>query len=100
MADPPRLKRLDLRIRRSKRSGKIVLGAVLVVSLVFGLVLIQALLLAREAGRQDLVVRAWVGLGLLACLILFSAILTRRQHRMLEEAREDLEALVAEDPRP
>ena len=98
MADVPKLKRLDLRIRRSKRSGKIVLGAVVLVSLVFGMVLVQAFSLAQEAGRRDLVVRALVGLGLLVGLNLFSVFLTRRQHRMLDEAREDLEALVAEDP--
>ncbi|NNM05318.1 MAG: hypothetical protein HKO65_09460 [Gemmatimonadetes bacterium] len=98
MAQAPKLRRLDQRIRRSKRSGKIVLGVVVVVSLVFGLTLIEGLFLAREAGRQDLVVRAWVGLALLVGLTLFSAILTRRQHRILDEAREDLEALVAEDP--
>ena len=98
MAEAPKLKRLDQRIRRSKRAGKFVLGGVALVSLVFGLVLIHGLSLAREAGRQDLVLPAVAGLGLLVGLNLFSVILTRRQHRILDEAREDLETLVAEDP--
>ena len=98
MTEGPKLRRLDQRIQRSKRRGKIVLGAVLTVSFVFALVLTQGLSLALESGRSDLVIRAWVGLGLLAGLNLFSVIMIRRQHRLLDEAREDLEALVLEKP--
>ena len=92
------MKRLDLRIERSKRSGKIVLGGVILVSLVFALVLIQGLFLSANAGRMDLVLRAVFGLMLLTALDVFSFILTRRQHRMLDEAREELEELVRGEP--
>ena len=100
MEETPRLHRLEGRIRRSKRSGKVVLLLVALVSLGFTPVLVQALLLAREAGRSDLVTRAIVGLGVLIGLNLFSWILIRRQHRMLDEAREDLEALISGEPLP
>jgi hypothetical protein len=98
VADPPRLDRLDRRISQSKRRGKVVLGGVLLVSSAFGAILIQGLLLALEADRSDLILRAWIGLGLLAGLDLFSVILIRRQHRRLDEAREDLVALIRGDP--
>ena len=98
MAEPPKLDRLDRRIAQSKRRGKQVLGGVLLVSLAFGAVLIQGLLVAMEAGRSDLILRAWIGLGLLAGLNLFAVILIRRQHRRLDEAREDLVALIRGDP--
>jgi phosphate/sulfate permease len=88
---------LDERIRRSKKTGKTVLVAVVLVSLVFAVVLTQGLSLALEASRSDLVIRALVGLGLLAGLNLFSVVLIRRQHRVLDEAREELEALVRGD---
>ena len=91
------MKKLDLRIERSKRSGKLVAGGVLLVSVVFAAVLIQGLFLAVGAGRQDLVLRAIVGLGLLVVLNLFSLILVRRQHRMLDEARGELEGMVRRD---
>jgi hypothetical protein len=98
MGDSLRLDRLDRRIAQSKRRGKLVLGGVLLVSLVFGATLIQGLLLALEAGKGDLILRAWIGLGLLAGLVLFAAFLIRRQHRRLDEAREDLVALIRGDP--
>ena len=98
MAHPPRLDRLDRRIAQSKRRGKVVLGGVLLVSVALGAILIQGLLLALETDRKDLILRAWVGLGLLAGLDLFSVILIRRQHRRLDEAREDLVALIRGDP--
>ena len=94
MTEAPKLKRLDERIRRSKRTGKIVLGGVAVVSLVFAVVLTQGLSLALEGGRNELVIRAVVGLGLLVGLNFFSVVLIRRQHRVLDEAREELEDLV------
>ena len=94
MTEAPKLKRLDERIRRSKRTGKIVLGGVAVVSLVFAVVLNQGLSLALEGGRNELVIRAVVGLGLLVGLNFFSVVLIRRQHRVLDEAREELENLV------
>jgi exosortase/archaeosortase len=94
----PKLSRMDQRFHRSKRSGKIILGGVVLVSLVFGVALVQGLLVALEAGRNDLVMRALVGLSLLVGLNLFSVVLIRRQHRMLDEARDGLEALVRGDP--
>lgn len=94
----PELPRLDQRIQRSKRVGKIVLGGVLLVSLVLGAVLVQGLLLALDAQGQDLVSRALLGLGLILALDLFSIHLTLRQHRMLDEAREELARLVEGDP--
>ncbi len=94
MRSSPTFSRLNERIRRSKRSGRIVLGAVLLVSLVFAVVLVQALLLAAEASRPDLAVRAFLGLILLGGLDFFSLLAIRRQHRMLNEAREELEEMV------
>lgn len=93
----PRLARLDQRIRRSKRTGKLVLGGVLLVSAVLGYPLLHGLFLALEAGREDLIVRAFLGLGILFGLIVFSVILIRRQHRKLDEAREELKSLVTGD---
>lgn len=97
MTGTPRLKRLDLRIRRSKRAGKVVLIGVGLVSLIFGAVLIQALLLAVAGGRDDLVNRALMGIALLAGLNLFSILLIRKQHRALDEAREEMEEMVRGD---
>jgi len=88
------VRRLDRRIRRSKRSGKLVLAGVLAVSAVLGLFLVQALVLAGEAGRGDLMARALVGLGVLLLLDVASILLVRRQHRLLDEAREEFRALV------
>ena len=88
------MKRLDERIRRSKRTGKLVLGGVLIVSLILGAVLAQGLFLALEGGRGDLVGRAGFGLALLLALDAFSVFLIRRQHRRLDEAREELRELV------
>ena len=98
MTTTPRFKRLEERIRRSKRTGKIVLGGVVLISIVFAFVLTQGLSLALESGERGLVVRAVVGLGLLAGLNLFSVVLIRRQHRVLDEAWEEMEALVQGDP--
>lgn len=97
MGGSPNLKRLDHRIRRSKRAGKIVLAGVALVSLVFVAILIQGLLLALEGGRRDLVTRALVGIGLLTGLNLFSVLLIRHQHRTLDGAREEMEEMVRGD---
>lgn len=85
--------RLDERIRRSKRRGKISAVVVLVVSLVLGSVLSQALALARSTGQDDLVTRAIFGIGLLVVLNLFSVTLAWRQHRLLDQARLELDEL-------
>jgi len=97
MGEAPKLVRLERRMRRSKRMGKIVLGGVLLASVAFGGVLLQGLLMAVEAGRDGLVVRAWIGLGLLLGLDVFSAVLIRRQHRILDEARVELQELITGD---
>jgi hypothetical protein len=89
------VRRLDERIKRSKRWGKIVLGGVFLVSLLLGVVMAQGLLLALTAGRKDLMLRAGCGLMALLALNVFSLVLTRRQHRMLDEARKELEDLVS-----
>ena len=89
------MKRLDERIHRSKRSGKIVLGGVLLVSLVLGGVLVQGMLVALDGGRGDLAGRAAFGVALLVVLNSFSVYLIRRQHRRLDEAREELRELVS-----
>jgi len=94
MEDGPKLARLDRRIRRSKRQGKMVFAAVVLGSLGLGAVLVQGLVLAGELGRQDLLVRAWVGLALLGMLDLFAGLLVWRQHRILDEARMELQELV------
>ena len=73
------------------------MAGVLAVSLAFSAVLIQGLILASEAGRQGLVVRAFVCLGGLAALNIFSLVMVRRQHRMLDEARRELEEIVRGD---
>jgi hypothetical protein len=88
------MKRLEERIHRSKRTGKVILGGVLVVSLVMGAVLLQALSLALEGGQGDLVARAVIGLAILLALDAFSVVLIRRQHRRLDEAREELRELL------
>jgi hypothetical protein len=75
-----------------------VLVGVSLVSLVLGAVLMQGLILAAEAQRQDLILQAGLGLGLLLILELFSIVLTRRQHRILDEAREEMEELVRKSP--
>ncbi len=92
------VRRLDQRIRRSKRSGRIVLGGVFLVSVGFAAVLVQGLVIALDVGRSDLVGRGFFGLALLLGLNVFSLALVRRQHRMLDEAREELEELVHGDP--
>ncbi len=92
------MKKLDQRIQRSKRSGNLVLGGVFLVSVAFAAVLVQGLFLALETGRTDLVGRGVFGLVLLLGLNLFSLVLVRRQHRMLDEAREELEELVRGNP--
>jgi hypothetical protein len=71
---------------------------VLFTSLLLGLVLLQGLMLARGTGRADLVAVAGAGLAVLVGLDLFATVLVRRQHRILDEAREDLEALILGDP--
>lgn len=93
-----KLPRLDRRIAGSKKWGRIVLAGVILVSLILGAVLLQGLLLALDEGRKDLVLRAVLGLGLLLGLDLFSLLLVRRQHAILDEARSDLEELVRGDP--
>lgn len=97
MRKEPGFRRLDRRIHRSKRSGKVIFLSVFLVSLVLGGVLVQGLRLAREAGRNELVVPGLMGLGILVALNVFSGLLARRQHRLLDEAREELQRLVAED---
>lgn len=92
------MKRMDHRVRRSKRAGKAVLAGVLMVSLVLGSFLFQALFLALEEGRGDLVLRAVLGIGFLVGLSLFSILLTRHQHRALDEALEEMRLMVEGDP--
>ena len=62
---------------------------------VMGAVLLQALSLALEGGQGDLVARAVFGLAILLALDVFSVVLIRRQHRRLDEAREELRELVS-----
>jgi len=88
------MRRLDERIRRSKRRGKISVVVVLVVSLVLGSVLAQALVLARSTGQNELVTGAIFGIGLLVVLNLLSLTLAWRQHRLLDQARLELDELV------
>jgi hypothetical protein len=88
------MRRLDERIRRSKRRGKISVVLVLVVSLVLGSIMSQALALARSTGQNDLVTRATFGIGLLVLLNLFSVTLAWRQHRLLDKAGEEMNELV------
>jgi hypothetical protein len=93
------MRRLDERIRRSKRTGKISVLVVLVVSLVLGSVLAQALVLARGTGQDDLASRAIFGIGLLVVVNLFSAGMAWRQHRLLDQARSELSTLVRDPAR-
>jgi hypothetical protein len=89
-----RLKKLDERIRRSKRLGKIALGGVFLMSLTFGGILVQGLILALETGQDDMVFRAIRSLCCLALLNLVSIALIWRQHRAFHEARTELQELV------
>ena len=91
------MKRLDFRIQRSKRWGKIALGGVLLVSLVLAAFLVHGLSLAMDEGRADLIRRGVLGLLLLGALVVFSVGFIWRQHRMLDEAREEFEELVRGD---
>jgi hypothetical protein len=88
------LKRLDERIRRSKRLGKIAVGGVLLMSLTFGGALVQGLLLALETGEDDLVARAIRGLCCLTLLNIVSLALIWRQHRTFDKARTEMQELV------
>jgi hypothetical protein len=88
------LKKLDERIRRSKRLGKIAVGGVLILSLTFGGVLVQGLLLALETGHDDMVARAIRSLSCLTLLNIISIALTWRQHRTFDKARAELQELV------
>ena len=63
-------------------------------SLVFGGVLVQGLLLAQQTGQGDLAHKAIRSLCCLAALNLLSLFLTWRQHRLLDEARLEAQALV------
>ena len=85
---------LDERIRRAKRRGKISVVVVLVVSLVLGSVLAQALALARSTGQEQLATRAIFGIGLLVVVNLFSVALAWHQHRLLDQARSEMDELV------
>ena len=90
----PQLKKLNRRVLRAKRRGKAALVGVLLVSLVFAAPLIQGLALALDQGRNELKLRGFLGLGILLALNLFSLFLIRRQHKNLDEAQDELEALV------
>ncbi len=92
------MRRLEVRIRRSKRMGKLALVAVLAVSVGLGIFLVQGLRLAVGLDRTSLLARGVLGLALLLTLDVFSVVLIRRQHRRLDEARSDLEALVRGEP--
>lgn len=71
---------------------------VFLVSLFFAVPLVQGLILALDRGRNDLQLWALLGLGLLVALNFFSLILIRRQHRNLDDARSELEALLEAAP--
>jgi len=88
------MRRLDERIRRSKRRGKISVIVVLVVTLVLASVLAQALALARSTGQDDVVTRAIFGIGLLVVVNLFSVAMSWHQHRLLNRARSEMDELV------
>ena len=92
------LKKLDRRIERSKRIGKIALVGVGLVSLACGGFLIQGLLLARETGHPELVWRAAFWLVLVVGFDLFSIVFIRRQHRLFDEARKELKELIEDNP--
>jgi hypothetical protein len=88
------MRRLNERIRRSKRRGKISVIVVLVVSLMLGSVLAQALAVARSTGQDELATRAIFGIGLLVAVNLFSVALAWHQHRLLDQARSEMVELV------
>jgi hypothetical protein len=90
----PGVKRLEERFRRSKQSGKVVLGAVLLVSSILFLVVFHGVTVAWQAQRWEVVIRGGLGLLLLVALDLFSIVLIRRQHRVLDEVRAEMLALV------
>jgi hypothetical protein len=88
------LKKLDERIKRSKRLGKMAVAGVFLMSVVFGGVLVQGLVLAQELGQDDLVARAIRGLSCLTLLNIVSVVLIWRQHRTFDKARAELQELV------
>ena len=88
------LKKLDQRIKRSKRTGKIALAGVGLVSLACGSLLIQGFLVARDTGHPEFMWRAVLGLVIVVGFDLFSLAFIRRQHRMFDEARKELEELI------
>ena len=88
------MRRLNERIRRSKRRGKIAVIVVLVVSLLLGSVLAQALIVARGTGHDEVVSRVFFGIGLLVALNVFSVALAWRQHKLLDQARSEMIELV------
>ena len=92
------LKKLDQRIKRSKRTGKIALVGVGLVSLACGSLLIQGLLLARETGHAELMGRAALGLVIVVGVDLFSLVFIRRQHRLFDAARKELKELIEDRP--
>jgi len=92
------LKKLDQRIKRSKRTGKIALAGVMLVSLCCASLLIQGLLVARETGNSELMWRAALGLAIVVGFDLFSLVFIRRQHRLFDEARKELKELIEGHP--
>jgi hypothetical protein len=92
------LKKLDQRIKKSKRTGKIALVGVGLVSLACGSLLIQGLLLANETGHPELMGRAALGLVIVVGVDLFSLVFIRRQHRLFDEARKELKELIEDRP--
>ena len=88
------MRRLNERIRRSKRRGKISVVVVLVVSLVLGSVLAQALALARSTGQDELASRAIFGIGLLVVVNLLSVAMVWHQHHLLDQAKSEMDELV------
>jgi len=92
------LKKLDQRIKRSKRTGKVALSGVALLSLACGSLLLQGLLVARATGDSEVMARAVVGLVIVVSFDLFAVFLIRRQYRLLDEARRDLQELIGALP--
>lgn len=82
------MRRVRGRIARSRRQGRVALWIAVGVSVVLGLPILQAVLVALRMGRGDVILWGVVGVGILLVLDLVAWLLVRRQGRLLDAAEE------------
>lgn len=86
------------RIDRTRRNGRIVYWFVVAVSVVLGLPLLHAVLVAVGLGRADLITWGVVGVALLAAMDGVAWLLVRRQERLLDAAEETVREIEMMSP--